>query len=127
MKKLFSFLVLGFFIFQISNPLVIYASLEDTLEEVKQETSAKLDTLEVIADKTIATLDAKTSNQEIESQLEEKSQEIEVYLEEVQAEVQDASSETEVTQILEEAKKVVTLKVVAGATEYSDIEEGLPK
>jgi hypothetical protein len=103
----------------------LYANSITQLEETKQENIEKLDILEQVIDTTIEKIDQKINNTEIEERLAEKEQEVEVYLQEVKEEIEEESSTSDIKEKVQEAKKVVVLKVVSGVTEYEDTTENI--
>lgn len=127
MRRFFSLFLLVFLIlsqFQIGQ---IYANSLAELESEKQKSIQVLDTVEKVIDDTIDKIDAKTNNKEIETRLKQKEQEVEEYLNEVQQEISQEKSSKDIQEKVKEAKKVVVLKVVSGATQYEDVQDNIPE
>ena len=125
MKKIFSSLVLIFILISQMQMLQVYAQDVAELESQKNEGKQQLETVERIIDSTVEKLDEKIKDTQQSEQLEEKHEEIEEYIEQVQEEIQDESSTKDIQEIVEEAKKIVVLKVVSWVTEYEDIKENI--
>jgi subtilisin family serine protease len=122
MKKFLSLLVTACILFSTVSPVVTLADTSDSaLEKLIDQSEVVLDKMEAVADGAIEKLDARISDPVIEAQLEIKAEEIQEYLAEVSETLQDVESKTELKEVLEEAKKVVTLKVVSGSTDYDNV------
>lgn len=127
MKKIFSLLLVSLLIVSQSQIGIIYAENQAILESEKQKGIQTLDVVEQIIDTTVNKLDNKIRNEEKKDQLQEKNEEIKEYLEEVTQDIKKENSSQDIQEMVEEAKKVVVLKVVSGTTEYEDVEKNIPR
>lgn len=125
MRKIFSLLLLlALWVSQFSIPQ-LYAESQSRLNSEKEKSALILDTVENIIDSWVEKIEKKIKKSEQKERLEEKHEEIKEYLEEVKEEIKDENSTKDIQEKVEEAKKVVVLKVVSWSTEYEDIEKNI--
>jgi hypothetical protein len=129
MKKSISSFVLFIFILGIFSPTIeIYAAEKNSLDTAIDNGINLVEKLWDIADTKLEAAEKKEKDSEQKERIVEKQQEIEAYIEQVQETLEDdVGSQKELKEVLEEAKKVIVLKVVSGVTEYENIEDMLPK
>ena len=126
MKKLFSLICLVFIIVSQFQVLQVYAESEAELSAEKQRWEQALDAVGQVIDGTVQKIETKLgNNKEKKERLENKREEIEQYLEEVQEEIGRENRSEDIKQKVEEAKKVVVLKVVSWVIEYEDVEDNI--
>jgi len=123
MKKILSSLLLIVLFLSQLQVWALYASEVEKLETQKDVSSQQLEAVSVVIDSAVEKLDTRMRDAEKSEQLEEKHEEINEYLEQVQQEIQNESSGEDIQELVEEAKKVVVLKVVSWVTSYEDVED----
>ncbi len=123
-KKFIIIFSLIFLLISQTNIWVLYAQGVNQLEATKDASIEVLDKTEAVVDVVIEKLDEQIHD-EREQKLEKKAEEIEEYIEEIQEQIENENSISDMKEIVAEAKKVVVLKVVAGATKTEDIEESI--
>ncbi len=107
--------------------LQVYAAQQSELKNSKQQSTQTLEVLDTAIDQAVEKLQKNLTNDQQTERLEEKHEEVSEYLEEVEQEIQDATNTQAIKEKVQEAKKVVLLKVVSGVTQYEDIEETIPQ
>lgn len=70
-------------------------------------------------------MEKKIKNKTTKKQLQDKNEEIKEYLDEVAKDIKKENSSEDIKEKVEEAKKVVVLKVVSGTTQYEDVEKNI--
>lgn len=126
MKKIFSLFLLFVLIsgqFQIGS---VYAENLSALEKEKKTQTQVIEKLEEKIEGSKESFEKKAEALQIEEKLEKKSEEISEYLQNVQEKIEGESSRLDIREIVQEAKKVVVLKLVSGTTPDQDISEALP-
>lgn len=83
--------------------------------------------METSIESTIEKLETKIDDEVTLEKIQEKQEEITEYLSQVQEKIEGEDSRSEVKALVQEAKKVVVLKVVSGVTEYEDITQNISK
>jgi hypothetical protein len=106
--------------------LQVYAQDIAELESEKNTWIQTLSAVEQAIDSAVEKLDDKIVDKDQSDQLQEKHEEVEEYLEKVEEKIQNENSWEDIRGLVEEAKKVVVLKVVSWVTEYEDVEENIP-
>lgn len=83
--------------------------------------------MEISIGSTIEKLETKIDDAATLEKIQEKQEEITEYLSQVQEKIEGEDSRSEVKALVQEAKKVVVLKVVSGVTEYEDVTQNISK
>jgi hypothetical protein len=94
-----------------------------SLEREKDRTEMVLENLVDRVDTTLEKADTLIIDTEVSEKIQEKQEEIQELLEEVRVSLEDAWNKTEIKEILEETKDIITLKTSAALTPTADITE----
>jgi peptidoglycan hydrolase CwlO-like protein len=113
MKNIFAGVLLSFILLSQMQIMQVYAQDQVQLENEKQKGEQVLDALEGVIDTAVEKLDDKITDIKQSQKLEEKHEEIGEYLEKIEEEIREGNSEEDIKELVEEAKKVVVLKVVS--------------
>lgn len=124
-KFLASVLLVFLFFWQFQWVALLYASEQSELKSEKDRSVKTLDAFEDIIDTSVEKLDTTIKDTDVSDKLKEKHKEIWEYLDDVESEIQNQKSGEDIQARVEEAKKVVVLKVVSWVTEYEDIEDNI--
>jgi len=125
MKKLLTLFTLLFVLLSNFQIGVLHAQNSSQLEIEKNKWVAVLQKVEKVIDITVDKIEKKVKNKEVKERLEEKNEEVKEYLEKVEEEIKSENSKTDIKEKIQEAKKVVVLKVVSWMTKQVDIEDSI--
>lgn len=103
---------------------VVYANMETPLEKQKQSSEMLLEKVESLVETTVEKLEA-TLPEEKHDELQEKQEEIFSYLQESKEDIATTGNTQELQELLQEVKIVVTLKIVAGTSDYENALENI--
>jgi len=126
MKRILLSLLLALFYISQTQVWVIYADSQQKISASKDAWTTAINAIDTIIDKSITRLDKKIKSEEKSENLQKKHTEIQEYLEEVKNDIAWEKSTRDIEEKVDEAKKVVVLKVVAGITQFEDATQNIP-
>jgi len=127
MKKLFSWCILLSLVLSQFQIWWVYANEVQNLKNEKESSITTLSAIDGIIEKWIEKIDKKIKDPEKSQRLQEKQEEIKQYLEDTVEDIERENSSKDIQEKVEEARKVVVLKVVAWVTDFEDTTDSIPR